>query len=110
MVNPQRTLSQILETYVTIILVIILIVVIAGVLAIPYYISPITYSQGGPTNGGYLVLGVILVGMLLAGTFLLERKQVELGAFTIIFAVVILSIIVWELYGVSSVNNIIHNI
>ncbi|AEB94351.1 MAG: hypothetical protein QXR57_02655 [Metallosphaera sp.] len=110
MVNPQRTLSQILETYVTIVLLVILIVGIAGVLAIPYYISPITYSQGGPSNGGYLVLGIILVGMLLSGIYLLERKQVEMGSFVIIFAVLILSILVWELYGVSGINNVIHNI
>ncbi|QKQ99592.1 hypothetical protein GWK48_03545 [Metallosphaera tengchongensis] len=110
MVNSQRTLSQILSTYITIILMVILLVGIAGVLAIPYYISPITYSQGGPSNGGYLVLGLILLGMMLAGVYFLERKQVEIGAFTIIFAVMILSILIWELYGVSNVNNIIHNI
>lgn len=110
MPNPQRTFNQILETYLSIVLLIIMMMGIIGVLAIPYYISPITYSEGGPSNGGYLVLGVILLAMILAGIYLIERKQTEVGSFAIIFSLIILSILIWELYGISSVNNIIHNI
>lgn len=111
MANSRRTYSQVLNTYLVIILIIIMMVAIFGVLAVPYYISPITYFNGGvPQATGLLVLGSILVAMLLAGIYLLERRQIEFGSFLIIFAVMILAILIWEQYGVSSVSNIIHNI
>ncbi len=111
MANPKRTYSQILNTYVLIVLIIIIMIAIAGVLAVPYYISPITYSNGGsPQATGLLVLGSILIILLLSGIYLIERKQIEMGSFLLLFAVVILTILVWSQYGYSAANNIVHNI
>ncbi|ARM75688.1 hypothetical protein [Acidianus manzaensis] len=107
MANPRKVYTEVLNNYVTIILVVLLIMGIMGVLAIPYYVSPITYSNGGSPSGvGYLILGIILVTMIISSVVLLERDSKEFGGALLVFSLIILTIIVWELYGLGDVSNI----
>jgi hypothetical protein len=98
--------SQVLSSYTTIVLVLLLIVGIMGVLAFPYYISPL--SSGAFSSAQYLTVGVLVVIILLTGMFLMERKQNDLASFAIITAMIIITIMVWNLYGVQMVNSIFH--
>lgn len=107
MVNPRRIYTEVLNNYVVIILVILMLMGIMGVLAIPYYISPITYSNGGSPSGvGYLILGIILVAVILSSIYLLERRNEEFGGVLLIFGLLILTVLVWELYGYGDISNI----
>lgn len=70
--------SQVLSSYTTIVLVLILLVGIMGVIAFPYYISPLSGS-GAFSSAQYLTVGVIVVLTFLTGIFLMERKQNDLA-------------------------------
>ncbi|AWR98245.1 hypothetical protein DFR86_05360 [Acidianus sulfidivorans JP7] len=107
MANPRKVYTEVLSNYITIVLVVLILMGIMGILAIPYYISPITYSNGGsPSGTGYLVLGIILVAMILTSIALLERDNKEFGGALLVFSLIILTIIAWELYGIGDLSNI----
>ncbi|MCY0873818.1 hypothetical protein D1867_05730 [Acidianus infernus] len=109
--NTNKLYSEILSSYVIIILIVLIMMGIMGVLAIPYYISPITYSNGGaPAGVTYLDAGIILIALVLVGIYLIERKQFEFGLVSVLFVLIVLTILIWDLYGVNDVTNIMHNI
>ena len=86
--------------YVLIVLVVIMVIGILGAIAFPYYISPITYSNGGsPQATGVAFLASILIAGLLLGTYLLESKNYELGITFLITVFIILMAYVWISYG-----------
>ncbi len=98
--------SQVISSYTTIVLVLLLLVGIMGVIAFPYYISPL--SSGAFSSAQYLTVGVIVIIIILTSILLMERKQNDLASFAIITAMIILTIMVWNIYGVQMVNSIFH--
>ena len=93
------------SVYVLIVLVVIMIIGILGAIAFPYYISPITYSNGGaPQATGVAFLATILIAGLLVGTYLLENKNYELGTTFLIIVFIILMAYVWISYGSTAIK------
>lgn len=108
MPSPKRVYSEVLSNYAIIVLIAIILMGIMGILAIPYYVSPITYSNGGSPSGiPYLLLSIILIAMILVSIYLLERRNEEFGGVLLLFVLVILTILVWSLYGISYIKSII---
>ncbi|EZQ02405.1 MULTISPECIES: hypothetical protein [Acidianus] len=111
MPNPRKLYTQVVSSYVLIILVFLIMLGIMGILAIPYYISPITYSNGGtPAGVGDLILSIMVVAIFLAGVFLLERRQLEFGSLLVVIGLIVITVLVWELYGFGEISNIYHGI
>ncbi len=97
---------DIINTYVLIVLIVIMMVSILGALAFPYFISPITYSEGGgvsAVNGAlaFFILGILVVASLLLGVYSFEHKNTEFGALLVLLSVLIAMLLVWNLYGYS---------
>lgn len=101
-----RDYPDIISTYTLIILIIVMLVAIFGALAFPYFISPITYSEGGGANAvngamAFFILGILIVASLLLGVYSFERKNTEFGSLLILLSILIAMLLVWNLYGFS---------
>lgn len=93
------------NVYVLIVLVVIMVIGILGAIAFPYYISPITYSNGGgPSAAGVAFLVTILIAGLLVSTYLLENRNYEMGTAFLIVVLIILMIYVWISYGSTAIK------
>lgn len=91
--------------YVLIILIIIMAIGILGAIAFPYYISPITYSNGGqPQAGGIMILSLILIVSLLVSAYFLENRNYEISAFFLIIVLVAVMAYVWISYGYTAIK------
>ncbi len=82
-----------------------MIVGILGVIAFPYYISPLNNGQALNT-AGYLALGILVVIFLLLGIYFIDRNEYNLGAMTILISLIILVLVVWSIYGFNTVKSI----
>lgn len=103
--KSDKIYSSVNNIYVLIVLIVIVSIGILGAIAFPYYISPITYQNGGsPQAGGIAFLATLLIAGLLIGTYLLENKNHELGSIFIIAVLLILMAYVWLTYGATAIK------
>ncbi|BFI75145.1 hypothetical protein [Sulfurisphaera ohwakuensis] len=103
--KSDKVYSSLNNVYILIILIVIMAIGILGAIAFPYYISPITYSNGGvPQAGGIAFLATLLIAGLLIGTYLLENRNHELGATFLIAVLLIIMAYVWIAYGSTAIK------
>jgi len=100
-----RLYNEVINSYVILVLIFILIIGILGVIAFPYYISPLNNGQA-INSAGYLALGILVVIFLLLGIYFMDRNEHGLGAMTILISLIILVIVIWSLYGFNAVKSI----
>ncbi|AAK41072.1 conserved hypothetical protein [Sulfolobus islandicus Y.G.57.14] len=100
-----RLYNEVINSYVILILIFILIIGILGVIAFPYYISPLNNGQA-LNSAGYLALGVIIIIFLLLGVYFMERNEHSLGAMSILISLIILVLAIWSIYGINAVKSI----
>jgi hypothetical protein len=86
-----------------VVLLVMMLMVILGVMAFPYYVSPIT-SSGAANQLPYAILNLILVIVFLMGVYLLEERNTELGSTVIILGLVLAVIMVWIYYGATALK------
>jgi len=105
--KTEKDYSNVLNTYLLIILIIIIGIGTLGAIAFPYYLSPIPRSQGYVainSNLIYFIPSFIAILLLLWGVNILEGRETGIGLGIILFAVIIILIIVWSINGISSVK------
>ncbi|BCU70492.1 hypothetical protein [Stygiolobus caldivivus] len=103
--GSEKTYSSINNAYVLIILIILMGIAILGAIAFPYYISPITYSNGGqPQAGGIAVLAAIIIMGAIAGVYFIENRNYELGGILLVLALLIIAVYVWVSYGSGAIK------
>ena len=100
-----RLYSEVINSYVILILIFILLVGILGVIAFPYYVSPLNNGQAINT-AGYLALGILIVIFILIGVYFIDRNEHNLGAMTILISLIILVLVIWSVYGFNAVKSI----
>ncbi|WP_338601452.1 hypothetical protein V6M85_00135 [Sulfolobus tengchongensis] len=100
-----RLYNEVINSYVVLILIFVLIIGILGVIAFPYYVSPLNNGQA-LNSAGYLALGIIVVMFLLLGVYFIERNEHNLGAMTILISIIILVLTIWSIYGINAVKSI----
>jgi len=86
-----------------IVLIIIMLILVLGVIAFPYYISPLT-SSGASGSILYLFLNLIIGFFLLAAAYFYEEKDPEYGGFALVLGIVILIVLILSLYGVTYIK------
>jgi len=103
--GSEKTFSIINNVYTVIILIIIMGVAILGAIAFPYYVSPITYSNGGSPQGASIaVLASLIIMGLIIGVYFVENKNYEVGGLVLVFTLIIIAMYVWVAYGASAVK------
>ncbi|WP_230937967.1 hypothetical protein [Sulfolobus acidocaldarius] len=101
----RKTYSVVNNVYVIIILVLVMGITILGAIAFPYYISPITYSNGGTAQaGGIAVLAALIILGLILGVYFVENKNYDIGTPILILMLVIIVIYVWLAYGSAAIK------
>ncbi|MEM1626639.1 MAG: hypothetical protein QXV69_05075 [Sulfolobaceae archaeon] len=108
----EKDYINILNSYLIIVLIVVVGIGILGAIALPYYLSPITRSQGYlaiNSNLIYFIPSLIAILLLLWGVSILEEKETNIGLGIILFSIIIILIIVWSINGISSVK-VIFNI
>ncbi|MFP3345996.1 MAG: hypothetical protein RXR17_00920 [Sulfolobaceae archaeon] len=103
--GSEKTYSTLNNAYVLIILIVLMGITILGAIAFPYYISPITYSNGGaPQAGGIAVLAAIIIMGAIAGVYFIENRNYELGGILLIMSLLIVAVYVWVSYGSNAIK------
>ncbi|WP_126449858.1 hypothetical protein [Sulfodiicoccus acidiphilus] len=99
-----RLYVQSISALVVFVTVVVVAFAILGIIAFPYYISPLVSGAEKAGSGGFLALFIIMLMLMTGGVYLLERRQVEWG-YALIIAVLVISVLsIWALYGVNTVN------
>jgi hypothetical protein len=105
--RTQKTYLQVIGVYSLIILIVVLGFTLLSVLAFPYYISPLTYRNGGQPQGeALMVLFGTLSVIMLIGVSLLERGPSEWGYALILVSLIFGALILWDLYGFSAIRQV----
>ena len=90
-----------------IVLIVIMLVLILGVVAFPYYVSPIT-SSGASGGILYLIFNFFIAFLLLIAAYFYEEKNPEYGSFPLILAVIVLVLVILSLYGLGNIKTLLN--
>jgi len=99
-----RLYVQSISALTVLIVVIVLAFTLLGIIAFPYYISPIVGGAEKSGSAGFLLLLLFMLALMVGGVYFLEKQQLEWG-YALIIAVLVISVLsVWALYGAATVN------
>ncbi|BCU68559.1 hypothetical protein HS7_19960 [Sulfolobales archaeon HS-7] len=103
--KQQKDFYQIVSSYPVVIVMLILAIGFIAILAIPYYVSPLTYENGGHPSGiNYLVLLAMIFVLIVSGIYLMDHGNATWGFSMIIVGLLFGVMLIWLIYGASALH------